>query len=713
MTTTLKSPGPGFRPLRFSDGSSIWMPPDATTENWRTATQQGEAALDQKYMAQAQAEDRPITTAGKVYSATVARPNTPYGHLLGWLDHNAGGNALNRNATAQTVSNAVEPFVGAGDRIATMALDANPIVGGADIIGSGFNVAKHLAGINSIPDYKTAPELLRTVTGAPDLPANASPAQRVAESTLALMTNPQNALATTAARVGGSYLGGQAGNLVGGEPGQFIGSIAGGSPEGLGNIALRGAQPVLGGTQGPEVIAAGERQGIQPTAGAVANPVGRLFEKAVGAIPVVGGPVKAAQERYSSEIQAVLNDVANRVYTDQPGVKLPSTITKASIGADVLSGARQGQIDITQREGDKFGKTMDAIGPNQPTDLRSVYRPMSQLQFSTDPDTYAPLGARLANLVNMSVQAQQPQFQAVSGPMPPGSVPFSRAAGARSNLGATLPNVGDLSVGLQKDLYGRLTDTMRAAAAAKDPSLGVAFDIANENYNKMVATRKALEAVGGQPSGGYGQFNPGDNAESANFTGGKQGEGQAYNWLVSNLNSPSKLAPFADPTVVPNSYWRSVAGQLIGQLGQTPEGTFRPDWMARDWNGPKTGIDPEVQTQLFSGPGGQATGGISTMNDLATLGRNAVVPIDRAGLTNTAGAVLGVKWLLDAMKAGAGTAAAAVGGRALASGMENPAFVNAMGGKFTPLVDALYKGVPAATQNVAQFQDNPPYSPSF
>src|SRR4029077_5453128 len=96
----LQSPGDGWRALRCSDGTSAWISPAATPKVWQQIKAQKEAELDAKYMAQAKAENRPITTVDKVYSATAVRPNTTYGHLMGWIDHNLGGNALNANPTA-------------------------------------------------------------------------------------------------------------------------------------------------------------------------------------------------------------------------------------------------------------------------------------------------------------------------------------------------------------------------------------------------------------------------------------------------------------------------------------------------------------------------------------------------------------------------------------------------------------------------------------
>jgi hypothetical protein len=111
---------------------------------------------------------------------------------------------------------------------------------------------------------------------------------------------------------------------------------------------------------------------------------------------------------------------------------------------------------------------------------------------------------------------------------------------------------------------------------------------------------------------------------------------------------------------------------------------------------------------LFSGPQGQPTVNIQDVNDLATLGRNAVVPIDRAGLTNTAGNVFAIKWILDRLSDVGGGAGAILGGRSLASAMESPTWVDAISGQHIPFLNSLYSGTPAVLQNVLQYQNNPP-----
>ena len=305
----------------------------------------------------------------------------------------------------------------------------------------------------------------------------------------------------------------------------------------------------------------------------------------------------------------------------------------------------------------------------------------------------------------MAVEAQTPRFQAVSGSMPAGTAPYARVSSARSNLGADIPGASGMDLGAQKNLYSALTQAMRDAAVAKDPSLGPIFDYANENYQRIIGQggqREQLEAVGGEPVKSYsGLAQPDGTVMGAPFKGGKD-EGGAFNYLTSNLNSPSSLDVFSNPSVVPNDYWRRVAGGYLSTLGQTKEGTFRPDIMAQQWGK----IDPGVREQLFAGPNGGTFSGLEDVNDAATLGRNAVVPVERAGLTNTAGSMLAVKTVLDALRAAGGLAGSAVGGRLVASGMESPTFVNAMSGNITPLTNALYAGVPQGTQNIMQFQQN-------
>ena len=218
----------------------------------------------------------------------------------------------------------------------------------------------------------------------------------------------------------------------------------------------------------------------------------------------------------------------------------------------------------------------------------------------------------------------------------------------------------------------------------------------------------SCQPIGGEPaSGGWDQFaGPGGQTRLVGATPfqDSKGQGQATSWFEGNLRSPDKIAPFADPTVVPNDFWRSVVGRYLSTLGWTPERSYRPDWMARDWNN----VGTEVKTQLFAGPGGQTQSGISDMNDAATLGANSVIPVERSGLGDTAGSVFALKWLLDQAGRHVGPLLAPVGGRAAASWLESPGFRNAVSGNTTPLVDSLYGNVPAATQNILQYQNNPP-----
>jgi hypothetical protein len=725
-TTSLQSPGPGYRILRLSDGSSAWMPPEATTADFANAQQQGEALLAKKYQAQATQQNSPVTAGDKVYSATGVYPNTPFGHTVAWVDHNLGGNTLNRNPTVQAINTYAAPAVGAVNRVVTGALDAIPAVGLHDLIASGGNVVKHLAtravpSLANTPDFYTAVGAARSLAGTPELSADAPAVQKILESTASTVANPSQSLARALLTNTTGYYGGKIGEEVAGEPGQYLGALLGAtSPDAVKQQGAAFMHSYFGGDQGPEVMRAGQDTGVQPTFGMVANPEGRRIEKFFGAVPIFGRPVAQAKNTADTGIREAQIDVANQVYggplpgQHTTGGNTTTGVTPATIGSDLIEGTRQGSANITQQARDEQGNLVSNVGPDQPTNVRGVYYGPSgySKQLTSDPGNYPSLAARLDNLRTMAIQQQTPQFEQKWGSMPAGTVPYARVQEARSNLGADLPGISGMAKGDQADLYAALTKAMRDAAVAKDPSLGPMFDYANENYQRIMGTggqRDQLENIGGSPTGGYGGLaQPGGTTFGAPFTGGKD-EGQAFNYLKSKLNSPAALEVLANPTVVPNDFWRQVGGAYYSTLGETNENTFRPEKMATAWRG----TDPEVQSQLFRTPsGGSNQPALDTADDLATLGENTVLPQERAGLTNVAGAaVLGTK-ALDWLKASGGIATLGMP-YLIAKMMENPGTVSTVAtGPTRSLSDAIYSGLPAATQNITQSQNNS-YSPSF
>jgi hypothetical protein len=277
-----------------------------------------------------------------------------------------------------------------------------------------------------------------------------------------------------------------------------------------------------------------------------------------------------------------------------------------------------------------------------------------------------------------------------------------------------------MSKGQKDQLYAAMSEAMREAAFRRGgQALVDRFDTANENYKRLIGEggqRDQLEAIGGKPqSGGWEQFfGPGGQTRPAlgvEFTGGKD-EGGAASWLKNKLRSPEAISPFADPTIVPNDYWRRVVGQWLASRGRTTEGTYRPDQMAKEVGREDirsdTGVGGDVQTQLFAGPGGQPTTNIQDVNDVAKLGQNAVIPINRSGLTDTGAVLYALKkagdWSQQALGTVGGLGLMALGGRTLS----DPDFVNAIRGQSSPLVQSLYAGIPAGIQNVLQYQNNPP-----
>ena len=241
-TVNLRAPGHGYRLLGFSDGTSAWMPPEATIDDWTKAKEQGEATRDQKYMAQAEAQNAPVTTKGKVYSATHAYPAGVHGQLIAWMDHHLGLNAVNRSQAWQTVEPYVAPVSGAISRIGTAAIETNPYVRAVDLGTTGYNIAKHLAAkvvpqLANVPDSQSILGLTRAALGTPQLDPNAPAAQRIAENVASMSLNPSSwnktALLDTTLRAGASDVGGNVGEYFGGEAGQALGSFAGAPRRGV------------------------------------------------------------------------------------------------------------------------------------------------------------------------------------------------------------------------------------------------------------------------------------------------------------------------------------------------------------------------------------------------------------------------------------------------------------------------------------------------
>ena len=739
--TQFRPPGPGYRLLRFSDNTYAWMPPEATADDWKDAVALGENQRDQKYMAQAAQQNSPVNTADKVYSATRAYPSGAHGQLTAWMDHHLGGNAINNSNVWKTVEPYVAPVSGAISRIGTAAIETNPYVRAVDLGVTGYNAVKHLATkvvpqLANVPDSQSILGLTRSALGTPELDPNASAAQRVLENAASVSLNPSSwnktALLDTLGRSGSSYVGGEAGGALGGETGQIAGSLYGASPGTGSNLLRRVMAPAFRGRNTQPVSTAADNQGIQPTAGAVSNPIGRQLDKVIGATPFIGSAVRSAQERFNDAIRQRQQEVAEDVF----GGPLPGGVSNEDIGASLIAGARQGAANLTQQARDEqqqliTGKPANpltgqpaqpGIGANTPVNARSVYRGpagYSAARLQMDPGVYPAYAARLDNIRQAAIEAQHPFFQNFWGALNAGEVPYQRFQELRSNLGADLPGYSGMTSGQQDQLYEAMTDAMRDAAFQRGgQDLVDRFDNANANYKSLIGKggqRDQLQMIGGQPqTGGWDQFmGPNGQTQPAtgvDFTGGK-GEGQAATWFNSNLRSPEKLAPFADPTIVPNDFWREAVGQWLATRGQTDEGTFRPDLMARQWGGDDTaankGVGGDVKTQLFTGPGGGTTANSADMDDLATLGRNAVVPINRSGLTDTANSVFAWKFMLDQLKHVGGIGAMLGGGKMLANTWANPEWANTIRGQPTPLVDSLYNGLPVATQTIMQAQTNP------
>ena len=252
------------------------------------------------------------------------------------------------------------------------------------------------------------------------------------------MTNPSAALGPTFARTTGAETGQQiSDHLGGGEVGDFFGSLLGAAPEAGGSVAAQVYNKMFAGTQAPDVAAAGARTDIQPSAGMLMNPTGRRIVKGLGSFPIFGGPIQNAQARVNNSLLELRNNIATGLY----GSDLPE-VSKTSIGQDLITGARQGAANVSTDASNQMSGLRADIGPNQPTNARAVYRDPDigyRLKREWTQSSFRASRGAARQPSQMAIQAQTPQFQAASGTMPAGYVPFERFASARSNLGADIP----------------------------------------------------------------------------------------------------------------------------------------------------------------------------------------------------------------------------------------------------------------------------------
>ena len=605
----------------------------------------------------------------------------------------------NLSDAAETTRNLMSYVTNPAGRIAAAGLNLNPVVGGIDLGVGGVNAikaiaVKHYSSLANTPDIPTVSELAADTAGVTPSDPNASTAQRYAESALTGILNPKQALSTSARMIGSTFGGDTLSALLSyyagpeyEKAGRWLGSVAGASPDQI----LTAPARWFAGKQAPASGAAGQQLQTQPTFGAVASPGGRLFEKALGAMPLVGLPINAARQRMEDAIQNTRNAAA----TDINQGSLPTQVDPNSIGGNLITLARTRSASIKQDASQRYQDLYNVVPKDTLVDGSPVLQAI--IRQSQDPGISGAqkeaLLARAAYMQTMFIG--QPGY---NGPPPAGRISnpnlmtMGQLAAFKTELGDDVQGMTGIDQRVHGQVYNAIDDVMQHNF--NQLGYGTQYQQARDNYARVMgpgSVTEALDAVGGAPVRGK----PGMYAHSMT-------EQQAHDFLQRSTQSPSALEPFVDPN---NPYWRATAAQFVSRLGNAPQGDFRGDTFAKQMEQ----ISPEVLSQLAQAPnGGMLQPTVDNLRAAQQLGQESTVAPRRHGLTSSIGSFAAteaaIHWLgnhFANMGLPADTALPVA--MAVAYGMQSKPVVDAMSGTggSTPLTDALYTGFPTAAASLA------------
>lgn len=402
----------------------------------------------------------------------------------------------------------------------------------------------------------------------------------------------------------GGDVGGQAGAAIGGEKGAVIGGVLGGaSPhaKSIGENWVQGRYVGKGAANAPEIAAAAERLGIEPTAGALGNYDIQKRENAL-AQNYPGGLNTREQARIGREMTATGEDIgAQRGGTGQG----PAAIGDDIVGAttDRLAADRDyssaGQENLQRTVGDRAPvRVIDLI-----EEAKAAYPHLSV------PGRQA-LEYRIAQLTPL-ISQKDARGMPIIGPN--STVPYELVKQFRTELGQSFEQG---RIPRNQELYGPTTDAMGATAERAGVPRG--------DFNQVQQFTRGVEGPGGLAE----RLGPFDKEPGA-----------AYNYtLEGGLKNPDRLQTFATETA--GDPRQRVFGDYLQQkVGETL--------------GTNSAQGPNRFAQFVEGADPRALGTIAgpqapRLQDLATLARGVDVPTSQRGQGTSMGGVandLGGKFL--------------------------------------------------------------------
>ena len=612
----------------------------------------------------------------------------------------------------QSARNIASYVTNPAGRIAAAGLNLNPAVGGYDLGASGINAIKAVASgrypaLKNVPDLPIASDLAASAARVAPLSPSASPVQRYAEAAATGLANPKQAIRTGLEMVGATGAGDAGGSIASyyGGPdwaqfGRWLGSLAGaGGARAVNPARCSPARKRLTSRPAPPTST------WPPTFGSQANSVGRGLERGFGALPLLNIPIVRAQTRMEEGIKAANAGAAAKI---NPGSPPASDVY--SIGKNLLAAARTKSAAIKADAGQRFENLYSQLPAGNST-LVDATPVLDAIKAQAGSPNVS--GQQKADLMDRYDYLQSmtygqpgyngPRFQGVT---PVNAIPIGQIARFRSELGDDLNTMRGIDATAQGPVRDAVTAAMQNTFNRVSPQLGAQFQAVNNNYSRNIGPgtpTDTLDAIGGKPIKG----------KPGLYEGGMDENG-AFNYLNSNLQSPSSIEPLVDPA---NPYWRAASSGFLGSLGSR-SGQFSAVDYGRQVGdgssgaGPRAGISDPVLEQLTRGQPDVAR----AIRDAANVGSNAS-PIGHGGPNTTTG-LLGAEWLMDQVGGHLSPFVASLAAAGLGAGAESRPFTRAMTqtGGSTPLTDALYTVAPAAyalndpndPRNQPVYQPRPP-----
>jgi hypothetical protein len=402
----------------------------------------------------------------------------------------------------------------------------------------------------------------------------------------------------------GSDVGGRVGGAIAGEKGQILGSLAGGAAPSVSPSSIIQSRYAGRGKQNaPEIAAAAERLGIEPTAGALGNL-----------------DIQARENRYAGNYpQGLASREQQRIRAEMAGAGEDIGVQRGGTGGSV---AQVGD-DIRSATTDRLQADRDYSSAGQENLQRDVgdltpvpiYNIIQQARAAY-PGLTVPGRNALTHRIVEQLYPLITQRDAHGNPVigPNSTVPYGLLKQWRTELGQSFDQG---RIPRNRELYGPATDAMADAASSTGIPRG--------EFNRVQEFTRGVEGEGGLAD----RLAPYDKEPQA-----------AYNYtLEGGLNNPDRVQTFARETAGDPRQDR-VFGNYLQQLAADTLGTGGAQ-------GPRKFADiiQNADPRAIATIADQVA---PAVRDLATVAQGVNVPTSQTGLTRATGGVantLGGKFL--------------------------------------------------------------------